>query len=240
MPNDPLIQLEHISFSYHTEKVLDDISLSVNAGDFLGLVGPNGSGKTTLLKLILGLIPNQSGDISLFGVPQKSFSEWKKIGYVPQRAGVSIAAAQYPLTVTEVVEMGHASKSAARTALGLVGMQQHGRRLVKELSGGQQQRVFIARALATRPQLLILDEPTAGVDADSQSQFYELLKKFNQEHGLTLILVSHDIDVVAHEVKTVACINKTLVFHGPPREFFHKDIFEKLYGANVRYVVHGH
>ena len=121
-----------------------------------------------------------------------------------------------------------------------VGMKEHKKKLLKELSGGQQQRIFIARALAEKPQLLVLDEPTVGVDADSQAKFYELLKELNKKHNLTLILVSHDVDVVAHEVSEIACINSKLVCHGKPHDVLKSDFMEKLYGKDLRFVVHGH
>lgn len=228
MAGTPLIDIKNVSFSYGgSEQVLENINLQVNRGDFLGIIGPNGSGKTTLLKIILGLLKPQDGSI---------FVDRTKIGYVPQKAGLSTL--QFPITIDEVVGMG-GSLGVAR-ALAAVGMSAHGKRLLWELSGGQQQRVFIARALAAQPEILILDEPTVGVDVDSQAGFYELLRDLNSTQKLTLVLVSHDVDVIAHEVTQIACINRTLVCHGRPKDVLQSDFMAALYGKHLRFVVHGH
>ena len=241
MPIDsdhPLVKIAGVSFSYSEVLAVKDINLEVKRGDFLGLIGPNGSGKTTLLKIILGLLKPPSGTVSLFGKDIASFKEWSKIGYVPQKASVDIAS--FPISVMEIVGMGGASRKTIMESLEAVQMKEHRSALIRELSGGQQQRVFIARALASKPQLLILDEPTVGVDIESQEKFYELLKDLNQKLKLTLVLVSHDIDVVAHEVSEVACINCTLIGHGKPKEIFKSNFLEELYGKNLRFVIHGH
>lgn len=240
MDGEIQVKVDHVSFRYSGETVLDDVSLEVKKGDFLGVIGPNGSGKTTLLRLMLGLLRPTQGEIYLFGRSLADFSDWRRIGYVPQKAGAVASTTRFPVTVKETIAMEGASGAAIDRALSAVGMADHRNKLLAELSGGQQQRVFIARALASKPELLILDEPTVGVDVESQSQFYDLLKKLNREMHISLVLVSHDVDVVAHEVKTVACLNKTIVFHGQPHELAHGDFLEKLYGKNVRFVVHGH
>jgi zinc transport system ATP-binding protein len=238
MDTDVIISLNHVSFSYRLNPVLEDIELEIRRGDYLGIIGPNGSGKTTLLKLMLGLLRPTAGEVRLFGEPASAFRAWQNIGYVPQKAGS--ADLRFPVTVEETIWMATRSSGDIAVALRAVGMENFRSRLLSELSGGQQQRVFIARALVSDPEILILDEPTVGVDVDSQSQFYELLQDLNQKRHKTLVLVSHDVDVVAHEVKTVACINRTLVFHGPPKEVIQGDFLEKLYGKKVRFVVHGH
>lgn len=239
MKNDILIDINHLSFGYiRTGKVLEDINLVVKRGDFLGLIGPNGSGKTTLLKMILGLLNPSQGEIFLFGENLKSFRDWRKIGYVPQKAG--LFSMRFPITVEEVVSMGLGDKKAVTEALKSVEMMGLRKRLINDLSGGQQQKVFIARALVSNPELLILDEPTVGVDSKSQLRFYELLKELNRRRNLTLILVSHDIDVVANMVKTVACLNRTLLFHGEPKDIMKGNFWEKLYGKDVRLVIHDH
>ena len=246
-PPIPLVQVDNVSFSYGRQPILDNINLTIHQGNFLGLIGPNGSGKTTLLKIILGLLTPTEGTASLFGQPLGQFQNWHRLGYVPQRAGIQIVAGRFPITVEEVVGMGvggffrtQKSKKAIANALAAVEITNLKRLLLTELSGGQQQRVFIARALVWQPELLILDEPTVGIDVESQTTFYRLLKQLNQEQKLTLVLVSHDIDVVAHEVKTVACLNRRIVFHGEPKKVTHADFLEKLYGKNIKFVVHGH
>lgn len=229
MNEDTVVKLTGVSYSYNGEKAVDDINLEIKRGDFLGIIGPNGSGKTTLLKIILGLIKPQTGTVRVFGV---------KIGYVPQRAGANVT--RFPISVSEVVGMGGATHQVILESLEEVGMKDQRNRLLNELSGGQQQRVFISRALASKPQLLVLDEPTVGVDVDSQAKFYELLKELNKKHNLTLILVSHDVDVVAHEVSEIACINSKLICHGKPHDVLKSDFMEKLYGKDLRFIVHGH
>ncbi len=238
MKNDTLVKISGVSFSYNGEPAVSDINLEIKRGEFLGIIGPNGSGKTTLLKLILRLLKPQQGSIQLFGQDMNQFKDWSKIGYVPQRAGSNVTS--FPISVEEVVGMSGANEKAVMNALVEVEMVEHRKRLLRELSGGQQQRVFIARALATKPELLILDEPTVGVDVDSQAKFYQLLRDLNHNLSLTLALVSHDIDVVAHEVSEVACINCKLVCHGKPKDILKSDYLEKLYGKELRFVVHGH
>jgi zinc transport system ATP-binding protein len=234
--HDPVVSIKDVSFRYGQDLVLEHISFDIPRGDFIGIIGPNGSGKTTLLRLILGFLKPTEGEVSLFGQPADKFRDWSKIGYVPQKAGSSVL--KFPLTVEEVVSMAGTKKAAAES-LKAVGLYDQRRRLLSELSGGQQQRVYIARALIADPQLLILDEPTVGVDAQSQAQFYALLRRLNQERQLTLVLVSHDIDVVAQEVKNIVCLNCQVVYHGEPKDVA-QEVHEKLYGKNVRFVEHHH
>ena len=236
--NNTVVKISRVSFSYNGEPAVSGINLEVNRGEFLGLIGPNGSGKTTLLKIILGLLKPQQGYIQLFGQNMSQFKDWSKIGYVPQKPGADVT--KFPISVEEVVGMSGANPQAITDALVEVEMEKLRKRLLKELSGGQQQRVFIARALATKPELLILDEPTVGVDVDSQVKFYRLLGELNQKLKLTLILVSHDIAMVAHEVSQVACINCTLICHGHPKDILMNDYMEKIYGKELRFIVHGH
>ncbi len=238
MKNDILVNISGVSFSYNDQPAIKDINLEIKRGEFLGIIGPNGSGKTTLLKIILGLLKPQKGSVQLFGQDINHFKDWSKIGYVPQRAGSNVTS--FPISVEEVVGMGGATQKVITESLNEVEMVEHRKRLLRELSGGQQQRVFIARALATKPELLILDEPTVGVDVDSQAKFYQLLRDLNRNLNLTLALVSHDIDVVAHEVSEVACINCNMVCHGKPKDILKSDYLEKLYGKDLRFVVHGH
>ncbi|HWI61843.1 MAG TPA: metal ABC transporter ATP-binding protein [Symbiobacteriaceae bacterium] len=247
----PLVQLADVSFGYGGDPVLDGVDLNVNRGDYLGLIGPNGSGKTTLLKLILGtLAAPKRGEIRLFGVNARDFRERWKIGYVAQKAASFNSG--FPATVEEVVMTGLAArrglwrlftgedKKAARTALEKVGMVSFKDRLIGRLSGGQQQRVFIARALVSRPELLILDEPTVGVDVQAENQFYELIRELRAQMGLTVVLVSHDIGAVAHEVTSLACLNRRLFYHGSPDDFGTEEQLCELYGHHVRSIHHHH
>ena len=233
-----IINISNLSFAYNQETVLEKVSLMINKGDFLGLIGPNGSGKTTLLKIMLGLLQPTSGEVLLFGQKTTKFKDWQKIGYVAQKAGFNPTG--FPITVEEVIAMAGGKKEEIEEVLKLTDILDKKKKLLSELSGGQQQRVFIARALLNKPELLILDEPTVGIDSQSQIKFYELLRKLNRENELTLILVSHEIDVVAKEVNSVACINKNLIYHGHPQELLKSDLIEKLYGKHQRLIAHQH
>ena len=212
MPN--LIELEGVSFAYESGRVLSDVTLSIQPTDYVVLLGANGSGKTTLLKVSLGLLKPTSGTVLLFDGPATDPHARERIGYVPQRAVIS---ARLPATVLEVVLSGRAAKrrfggfarserEQAARALERVGMADFARRRIGELSGGQQQRVLIARALASDPELLILDEPTAGVDRDSQIQFAQVLRALNQE-GVAIVIVAHDLGAVAGDVKRVLAVH---------------------------------
>ncbi len=246
-----IIELHNISFSYNgTEKVLENISFAVHKGDYLGIIGPNGGGKTTVLKIMLGLLKPTTGTVRLFGKDIREFKDWSKIGYVPQKT--THFDTNFPVTVEEVVAMGRYAKRGlfhfptkedtqkVHKALEQVEMLQSKNRLVGDLSGGQQQRVFIARALATEPEVIFLDEPTVGVDVNTQEQFYLLLSKLNKELSLTLVLVSHELDVVARESTEVACINRNLVCYCKPHELLKNGGLEELYGKELRYILHNH
>ena len=234
-----IISLENICFSYTNEAVIKDISLEIHKGDYVGIIGPNGGGKSTLLKLMLGILKPDKGEIKFFGTPLKQFKRWHKIGYVPQRTHIDM---NFPVSVEEIVAMGRygkrglfhfpntEDKKKVLQALEQVDMQEFKDRQISDLSGGQQQRVFIARALATEPEIIFLDEPTVGVDVKTQKQFYALLRKLNRELDLTLILVSHELDVVAHEATELGYINRTMEYYGNPEEFLKGEYFHKLIG----------
>jgi zinc transport system ATP-binding protein len=244
-----IVELEDIDYRYDSVRVLERITLIVAPGDFLGIIGPNGSGKTTLVRLMLGLASPDAGRARLFGVSPGAFHQWERLGYVPQRLVID---AGLPATVEEVVatglipqlrpfrRVGAEGPRRILAALARVGMDTHRGTKIGALSAGQQQRVFIARALVTDPELLILDEPTASVDPEVQTSFYALLHHLNRERGVTLILVSHDIGVVAKEVSQLACLNRRLIFHGPPAAFLSDAALSALYGPTVRLVDHQH
>ena len=197
----PVVAVRHARVAYDGRPVLDDVSLAVDAGEVVAILGANGSGKSTLVRAVLGLVPLSSGSAELFGTPQRRFRQWQRIGYVPQRMG---ATSGVPATVGEVVAAGRlarrgilrpagsADRAAVAAALEAVGLADRTRDPVATLSGGQQQRTLIARALAGSPDLLILDEPTAGVDAASQEAFAEALRRFVAGGGSAL-LVAHEL-----------------------------------------------
>lgn len=252
-PISPPIELNQVSFQYDAKtKVLDQINLTMSQGEFLGIVGPNGSGKSTLVKLILGLLTPTSGEVKLFGQPVQSFSQWNRIGYVSQKANSFNSG--FPATVFEVVStglfgkmglfkwVGQKEKARIQRAINMVGLKDFAHRNIGKLSGGQQQRTFIARALVSDPDILILDEPTVGVDAESVDRFYELLEHLHAHAGISILLISHDIGVITNKVSQVACINKKIHFHGHPEEFVRNQdkILSHAYGHEVRLLEHSH
>jgi len=241
-----IIEIKDVSFQYEHTQVLKDISFAVQEGDFLALLGPNGSGKSTLLKLILGLLKPMQGEILLFGKPASSFKQRELIGYVSQKSNSFNSS--FPATVKEVVQSGLTKKTGlfkrlpnntdelVLEALKQVGMEQFINRNIGQLSGGQQQRVFIARALVANPKVLILDEPTVGIDHENVQAFYNLLAKLNKENNITLILVTHDVDTVSNKISHVACLNHTIHFHGYKDDFdeISQEMRDAWYGHSVR------
>lgn len=247
-----IIEIKNLSFHYGMRNVLDNVTLCIPRGSFLGLVGPNGSGKSTLLKCILNLHTAQKGTIELFGTSITKFKHWDKIGFVSQKANSFNSG--FPATVFEVVSMGlfakvglfrfltKKHKEKVKQAIEMVGMSEYIHQNIGELSGGQQQRVFIARALVSDPELLILDEPTVGVDVKSVQNFYTMLQKLNRENQITLLLVTHDIGVMTDYVTDVACLNKTIHFHGDCYHFEknQQETLSVLYGHDIQLLTHNH
>lgn len=250
MSENTIIDVRDVCFSYNGNKVLENITFTVEAGEYLGIIGPNGGGKTTLFKIILGLLKPDSGEVFIYGKPQRKFDEKYLIGYVPQR--VALSELYFPANVEEIVKSGRTPRKglfklfnkednkAVERAMEVAGVAKHKNQLIGSLSGGERQRVFIARALAGEPKLLILDEPDVGVDLSTQEKFYTFIDELNKTLGLTVLLISHDIDVVAHQSKSVLCLNRRLVCHGSPKEFITEEYMHKLYGKQVRFIVHGH
>lgn len=212
----PVLEIENLTFSYSDAAVLRNINLSLNKGDFLGIIGSNGTGKSTLIKLILGILQYNEGTIRLFGEERKSFSDYSRIGYVSQKANSFNSA--FPATVHEVISANLYSKiglfkkqkkhhnEIVDKVLNTVGMNGFENRLIGKLSGGQQQRVFIARTLVNNPELVFLDEPTVGIDAPSVDAITELIKKLNST-GITMVMTNHDTPSL------VSLANKLLVLH---------------------------
>lgn len=248
---DNIFEIKNISFSYDgRENVLHGITLAIHRGDYVGLVGPNGAGKTTLLKIMLRLLSAESGTVRLFGKDIREFAEWERIGYVPQTA-VHFDV-HFPASVYEVVLMGRykskrlfqrmnvSDRESVQEALSKVGMLEYQDRLIGDLSGGQQQRVFIARALVNHPEILFLDEPTTGVDKKTQESFYALLKKLNDELGITLVLVSHDIDRLLREVMHIACIDRSLIRYLSPEEYRVESASADIFERDIKVEPHRH
>lgn len=233
-----LIRVEGLSFQYDSIPVLEEVSFSIARGDFMAILGPNGSGKTTLVKLILGLFRPTRGRVLLMGKSVEHFKAWSKIGYVPQKA--THIDPFFPASAREIVALAFAAgrpvagrgKKEEDEAVGLalerVGMAAFRNRPIGSLSGGQQQRVIIARAIVNAPELLFLDEPTAGVDAATQGLFYEMLHRLNEDQKITIVLVTHDIGIVNKHVTKVACLNQRLVFHGSHADFCQSEAFKTM------------
>ncbi len=245
-----VFEAEGLSYRVNGNDILKNIALVVKKGEYAAVIGPNGGGKTTLIRLLLGLEKKSSGSIKLFGKPLKSFDAWDKIGYVPQR--VAQLDQYFPATVEEVVSMGRTAKrglfsrlsekdkEAIEQAMLKMDVQNLRGKLVGELSGGQRQRVMIARALASEPEVLILDEPNTGVDMVSQNRFYALLRELNQKDGLTILFITHDIGVIADDIQSMLCINQTLLACNNPHEILSCSEMSKLYGIDAHLIHHHH
>lgn len=237
-----VISVKHLWAGYDGEPVLEDINLSVRELDFIGLIGPNGGGKTTLLKVLLGLLPPMRGEVHIVG---KSAKEGRRyVGYVPQTVEFD---RDFPISVWDVARMGRLGRrrllqsytaeddEIVEGALRSVEVLALRDRPIGELSGGQRQRVYIARALATEPQILLLDEPMASVDPQVSTSAYELLRQLN-EH-ITILMVSHDMSAISSHVKTVGCLNRRLFYHGEKQ--ITPDMLELAYQCPIDLIAHG-
>jgi len=242
----PFIEFKDVTFSYGTNKVLDSVSFQINKGSYLGIIGPNGGGKSTLVKIMLGLLKPDSGEISIKGKSIEKALDICRIGYVPQR--ISQEYLDLPATVNEIVESGLTAKSPLFTfgktsetvfkAIATAGLSGSEDKLIGELSGGQRQKAFVARALAIDPQILVLDEPFIGVDLASQQDFYRFLKKLNQEKNLTIIFISHDLDMISREANEILCLNHKIIYSGKASEVDEKELIEGMYGKEFTHIHH--
>ncbi len=243
MTEQAVIELEDVWAGYESDRVLEAVNFRMEAGDYIGLIGPNGGGKTTLIKVILGLIKPERGSVKVMGVSPEKGRHF--IGYVPQ---IQQDDKAFPIKVWDVVSMGRlkpnllnnftltdADKKIIERSLKQMDIQDLAKRSINELSGGQRQRVTIARALATEPKILLLDEPTSSVDSRSSSQMYDLLAELNK--SISILLISHDLTAISTYVKTIGCVNRRLVYGG------HKEITSEMlssaYECPVDLVAHG-
>ncbi len=239
---EEVVRLEDVWVRFDGVAILEGIDLSVYQNDFLGIIGPNGGGKTTLLKVVLGLIRPNQGKVTVLGsAPEKGR---RFVGYIPQ---YSLFDRDFPASVWDVVLMGRLGqagrfrryseedKKAARTALEMVEMLDFKGRQIGRRSGGEQQRVFIARALVAEPKLLLLDEPTASVDAPMMEEFYELLNRLKQR--MAIVLVTHDLSAVSIYVDTIGCLNRKLYYHHS-KEISAEDL-EAAYQCPIELIAHG-
>ena len=237
-----IVEISGLTVHYPDVKALDDVSFVVNPGDFLGIIGPNGAGKSTLFASMLGLNTKYKGTIKFFGEDIKKSKKYlKEIGYVPQKP---VFERTFPVTVNDVVRMGLRNESDENKIdeiLQQLWIHELSNRRIGELSGGQQQRVFIAKALVNNPKILILDEPVTGIDQQSIELFYSILRELNSNQKITIIWSSHDLDAVNRLANHVACLNRTLFFHGESDKFFSDDELVKQYSeASMQEHMHHH
>jgi len=238
----PAIEMKGICFSYQSTPVLEDVTFTLKQGAFLGIIGPNGGGKTTLLKLLLGMVKPEKGTVRVLG--EAPHAAKHRVGYLPQNTDFNV---NFPISAMDVVLMGRLSRSRigrrysredrlkAEDTLKMTGMWDHRHTPIGQLSGGQRQRVFVARALATDPEILFLDEPTASVDQEFETNLFDFLKELNKR--VTIVIITHDVGVISRYVNSVACINRHLIHHEEGQ--ITAEMVDMAYQCPVDLIAHG-
>ncbi|MBV5338724.1 MAG: metal ABC transporter ATP-binding protein [Deltaproteobacteria bacterium] len=246
MPGE-IVRSELLACSYREGRVLEDISFEVQRGDYVGIVGPNGSGKSTLVKALLGLVTISKGSASLFGTPLSNFTDWHKVGYLPQ--SLHLVNPIFPATVHETVGLGllslkrfpkrlnRADKDKIDKTLDELGILDLGHKLIGELSGGQLQRVLLARAIVNDPELLVLDEPTAALDPETRVRFYAMISDINRSRGVTVLLVTHDSGTIGEHASKMLYLDKRLLFYGSFTEFCHSPEMSSMFGEHSQHLM---
>jgi ABC-type Mn2+/Zn2+ transport system ATPase subunit len=241
------LSVENLCVTFNNHHLLENITFSVEEGSIIAVIGPNGAGKTTLVKAILGIVPCAAGSISLFGKPHPHNNSHVQVGYVPQRLEFDRT---FPLTVSELLSFTipptyslpfHKKKEKKlhiEKLLETVGAQELAHRSIGKLSGGELQRVMIAKAIVNDPKILFLDEPASGVDIEGQERFYDLIKRLNREKKLTVILISHDLNIVYRFADNVLCLNRKLICTGKPAEALTNDVIKSVYGEMMGAYIH--
>ncbi len=245
----PIFDVKNLNFNVRGQTILSNISLEIYNGEYIAIIGPNGGGKTTLARMLLGLEKPTTGTVKIFGKKLGDFKSWDKIGFVPQRA--SLVDANFPATALDIVNMGRTSKrgifssmkkedkDAVQDAMMKMDIMDLKDKMIGTLSGGQRQRVMIARALASKPEILILDEPNTGVDMVSQKSFYTLLAKLNKEEKITIVFITHDIGVIADDIGRLFTINQKAIICNDPKEALSCEDMSQLYGIDA-HLIHNH
>jgi zinc transport system ATP-binding protein len=242
-----ILSVKNLYCGYGSVEVLSDVSFDVEKGDYIGLAGPNGAGKTTLVKTVLGLSEKFKGIIKLFGQDLRSFNGWGRVGYLSQR--VTAFNPLFPAAVKEVVGLGllsqkefpkrfgRADDAKIMQSLDLMGISDLHRKPVSDLSGGQQQRVFLARALVSNPELLILDEPGTALDPQSREDFFEFIKKLNRDKGITIILITHDTAQIGQYANKLLYMDKKVVFYGSFSDFCRSAEMHQYFGHFSQHLI---
>lgn len=238
---------DQVTVKYQSSEVLSSISFIVEAGDYIGLVGPNGSGKTTLVRTILGLIKPSKGEITVLGARPEKFSAWQRIGYLPQK--LTSFNPRFPATVREVVAFGLLAgkkfpkrmcctdEIAIDKTLAMLEIRDIKNKLIGELSGGQQQRALVARAMVGEPELLILDEPTTALDPEAREKFFKVLKELNEKRKVTIILITHDIGNIGKYASKMLYLDKKVIFYGSFDDFCSSAEITEYFGENAQHLI---
>jgi zinc transport system ATP-binding protein len=244
---EEILKIENLSFKYSNSFVLDNISFSINKGDYVAIAGPNGAGKTTLVRIILNLLEDYSGSVSIYGSDARKFKNWDKIGYLSQK--INSFNPIFPATVSEVVGLGLVSKkkyfkrlnSKDKTKIEDILKEMNifdlKDKQISDLSGGQQQRVFLARAMISSPEILFLDEPSSALDPKTRQNFFELLNRLNKDKGVSVVLITHDTSSVANFSNKLLYLDKTIVFYGSYEDFCKSDNMGDYFGHFSQHLI---